>query len=258
MNARVIDMTGKRFSSLVAIRICGKSASGDLKWLFKCDCGTEFEANGYYARIGKIINCPSCAMERSRTGSLKHGMSLSNEFEIWTGILTRCYNKNAKAFKNYGGRGIVMCDQWRDSFERFLADMGIRPSLGHSIERRNNDGIYEPSNCYWATRSEQANNKRNNLNISIDGVTKTASQWASELGLSRAALYQRIRYHPKLKSKTSELMRPVVKGSVEFNGQRDTFAGWSKRTGIKSSTIAMRIHSCGWSIEKALTQGASL
>ena len=252
MNARVVDMTGKRYSSLVAIQICGKSASGDLKWLFRCDCGIEFKANGYYARTGKIINCPTCAKERTRAASLIHGKSSTNEFEIWTGIHTRCYNKKAKAFKNYGGRGIVMCDRWRDSFENFLADMGKRPSPNHSLDRYpNNDGNYEPGNCRWATDAEQGNNKRNNVKVTIGGVTKNMTEWAREYGVQvgTASLRHRQGLRGEALFKTSKL-------TIAHNGITDTVRGWSDRTGIKPSTISMRI-SKQWPVGKALTQGAS-
>lgn len=253
MNVRVIDMTGRQYADLTAIRSCGKASSGDLKWLFKCRCGTEFEANGYYARCGKITSCPICAAERTRIASVKHGLSSSPEFEIWTGMQTRCLNKNAHGFTNYGDRGISICQRWMDSFENFLADMGPRPSPTHSIERIDNDGNYEPSNCRWATDKEQANNKRNNVKVTIDGVTKYLSAWAHQFGvqISTASL----RHKQGLRG--MEIFTSKVK-SISHEGITDTIRGWSKRTGIKPTTIAMRINKYGWSVQKALTQGASL
>lgn len=192
MNSRVTEMSGKKFAFITVIRSVGKCSSGDLKWLFVCDCGNEFEANGYYARSGKITTCPSCSAERSRLASVKHGRSKSQEFEIWSGMQTRCYNSKAKAFKRYGGRGITICNRWKESFVNFLSDMGPRPSPIHSIERIDNDGNYEQGNCYWATREEQANNKGNNRHITINGVTKTIAQWSRDTGLSYNALWYRL------------------------------------------------------------------
>jgi hypothetical protein len=103
--------------------------------------------------------------------SATHGRTGTTEFTIWSDIKKRCLNSNHAAYNNYGGRGIKICDQWRDSFEAFFADMGQRPSLDHSIDRKDNDGNYEPDNCRWATRAEQAANKRNNLIVTAFGKT---------------------------------------------------------------------------------------
>lgn len=188
-----VDMTGKKYNSITAIKIVGVASSGDKKWLFVCDCGIEFEANGYYARSGKVISCPKCAAERTRIASVKHGLSKTPEFSTWTDIKSRCYNKNRKEFYRYGGRGISVCKRWLDSFDNFLADMGKRPSPNHSIERLNNNGNYEPSNCKWATMSEQQRNKRNKHLIEIDGITKHLCDWAKESGLNPSTILLRER-----------------------------------------------------------------
>lgn len=156
-------MAGNRFSSIVAIHPTSKCSSGDLKWLFRCDCGNAFEANGYYARSGKVVSCPACSSERTRIASVKHGMSATDEFHIWTDMQTRCYNPKSTGYKYYGGRGIRICNRWIESFDNFFADMGQRPSLQHSIDRKNVNGNYSPGNCRWATAREQGSNKRNNV-----------------------------------------------------------------------------------------------
>lgn len=255
-----IDMTGQRFASVVAIAPADKCSSGDVRWSFRCDCGSTFTTNGYAVRCGRVISCPACAAERSRLASVKHGETESAEFKIWTGMLTRCFNTHAKAYENYGGRGITVCDRWRNDFPAFLADMGRRPSPRHSVERKDNDGNYEPNNCVWATREEQGRNKRNNVRVTIDGVTRTLVEWAEISGLSYETIYQRHlvgRMGGQLLVAGPELIRPKRTGVVEFNGVRDTYDGWSKRTGIKPSTIAMRICHYGWPVARALTEGAS-
>lgn len=255
MKTKVIDMTGQRYGSLVAIHQCGKASSGDLKWSFKCDCGKQFDANGYYARSGKVTTCQTCAAERSRAASVKHGLTGTVEFSTWTDIQTRCYNQKTKAFSDYGGRGILVCDRWISSFENFLSDMGAKPSVNHSIERNDVNGNYEPGNCRWATKAEQARNKRNTRFIEINGVTKRLQEWAEQAGLAASV----IRLRAKCGVSGAALLAPSQRGGIiEFKGVTDTYAGWGARTGLKASTIAMRITKYGWPIQKALTQGASL
>jgi hypothetical protein len=106
-------------------------------------------------------------------------------------MISRCTNPKFPGYKNYGGRGITVCERWRQ-YEHFLADMGERPH-GMTIERKDNDGNYEPDNCRWATRLEQANNKRTNVFIEFDGKRMTRSQWERELGLGSTTLRNRLR-----------------------------------------------------------------
>jgi hypothetical protein len=111
-----------------------------------------------------------------------HGRSNSPEYTTWLGIKKRCENVAHKAFKNYGGRGIKVCERWRKDFEAFLDDMGPKPSKAHSIERRDNNGDYEPSNCYWATRIEQASNTRWNRHVIYRGERLTITAAARKAG----------------------------------------------------------------------------
>lgn len=245
-----IDMSNKRFASIVGIKPVGRCASGDIKWLFTCDCGTQFIANGYHARCGKITTCPECSKKRTIAASTTHGLTNTAEYEIWVNIKTRCNNPNAYSYPNYGGRGISICKEWGGSFSRFLSDMGPRPSKLHSIDRINNDGNYEPDNCRWATQKEQANNQRTNHNITINGVTKTLQQWADESDITSSAILVRL----KSGLNGHDLIAPNKrKGSITFQGVTDTIAGWSRKTGIKQSTIAMRLTKYEWSVEKTLT-----
>lgn len=105
------------------------------------------------------------------------------EYKVWTGMKERCGNKNALTWTRYGARGISVCERWSSSFERFLADMGPRPSSNHSINRIDNDGPYSPENCHWATAIEQNNNRRNNVFFMKDGESKTLREWSKTLSL---------------------------------------------------------------------------
>lgn len=122
-----------------------------------------------------------------------HGMTRSIEFRIWAGIKTRCFNRNDPGYVRYGGRGITICDRWKNSFEAFYADVGPKPEWADSIDRIDNNGNYEPGNVAWATTKEQANNRRTNRIITYRGVTQTMAQWAEALGLRQGTLRERFR-----------------------------------------------------------------
>jgi hypothetical protein len=113
-------------------------------------------------------------------------------YECWGGIIQRCNNPKRAYYHLYGGRGIKICDRWLD-FENFFADMGEKPSNKHSIDRIDNDGDYEPSNCRWATVLEQANNRRDNKVLSYVGLELTVAEWARRISVSPFTLYARIR-----------------------------------------------------------------
>lgn len=121
-----------------------------------------------------------------------HGMTKTPEYHIWADIIQRCTNPNREWYKDYGGRGIKVCERWRYSFTNFYADMGARPSDKHSVERVNVNGDYSPENCIWATAKIQGNNRRNNRHFEFQGRSQTLSQWCDELGLVYNTVYQRI------------------------------------------------------------------
>lgn len=127
--------------------------------------------------------------------SYKHGgacrENVSPEYESWQHMLNRCGNPKDKRWARYGKRGITVCERWKE-FKNFYEDMGDRPTDKHTLERLNNDGNYEPSNCIWATPHQQTRNRRSNINITHDGKTMCLKDWAEQLGIKPATLYARI------------------------------------------------------------------
>jgi hypothetical protein len=176
-NPRFKNLTGCRFGKLVVVAY-SKPRHRTSLWECRCDCGENTIAQGCNLVTGNSTNCGCVRQDRLTT----HGCSKSAEYNIWRGIRSRCYNQNEPAYRYYGGRGITVCERWRESFENFLADMSERPTPRHTIDRIDNDGDYDPSNCQWATRKQQQRNRRVNRLLTWQGETKCVAEWADCLG----------------------------------------------------------------------------
>lgn len=163
-------------------------------WWCDCTCGNRCKIAGSQLRRGRTNSC-GCLKKEMGVYTIIHNDYGSSEYKIWRGLIDRCHNKNSRDYKNWGERGIIVCDRWRYSFTNFLIDMGRRPSSKHSIDRfPDNDGPYTQNNCRWATTQEQARNRRTNHNITFDGITKTLTEWAHDLGISSTGLNYRLKH----------------------------------------------------------------
>jgi AraC-like DNA-binding protein len=179
----------------------------------------------------------------------------------------RCLDPKVPGFKDYGGRGIVVCDRWLESFENFHADMGQRPSPQHQLNRIDNDGPYTPENCCWSTVSEQARNRRSNHLITHNGVTLTLAAWAEQAGISLKCLSYRLKagwsmeqalqpadrhrsWSPERREK--DPAAGSARRLLTFQGETCSVNEWARRTGLSSRTLRSRLRA-GWSVEKTLT-----
>ena len=177
---------GMRFGKLTVISIINVPSHEhkDLA-ICRCDCGNTKTINLHQLLQGRT---KSCGCLRHQSYSLTHGKTGTPTYRVWCAIKARCLNENNPDYDYYGGRGITICDRWKDSFENFYTDMGERPN-GKTIDRIDVDGNYEPSNCRWATPKEQSDNKRNNKILTAKGISLNVAQWSDLLGCDRSVLY---------------------------------------------------------------------
>jgi len=184
------NVAGQKFGSLTAIRRLPLSDKNrHSRWLFMCDCGQELSSLLTNVSTGKTVSC-GCY---GRAISTSHGMCRTLEYSTWASIKERCQNPNSKDYHRYGGAGISLYQEWADSFSSFYAYVGPKPSLGHSIDRINVYGNYEPGNVRWATLSQQARNKRKSRYVIFNGNRVPLKQATDDLGIPYTTATSRMR-----------------------------------------------------------------
>jgi hypothetical protein len=184
---RRIDLTGMVFGRLKVVSLgSNKGKKRRRHWNCRCSCGTEKSIDGEALRYGLTKSCGCLAKELLAKRSIKHGDTVnyknSREYKSWCGAKSRCYNKNDCKYKNYGARGITMCDRWLCDYSLFLLDMGRCPK-GFSLDRIDVNGNYEPSNCRWASNLTQARNRTDNVWLEYNGERRIESDWARLWGI---------------------------------------------------------------------------
>lgn len=197
---RANNLSGKRFGKLIAIDVAGKDKRGNLLWNCVCDCGNTKIIRGSKLKSGEIKSC-WCSQhiftdERCKNISrakIKHGLSGSRLYYIYDNMIRRCYNESCEKYANYGGRGITVCDQWRNDRQAFF-DWAMASGYADdlTIDRIDVNGNYCPENCTWSTQKEQANNRTSNKAIEYNGELHTVAEWAEILGINSTTIYKRL------------------------------------------------------------------
>ena len=183
------DLTGERYGRWTALKI-SHTKDGSTYWLCRCDCGKERPVKTSSLTGGCSKSCGCLHREVATTANTKHGMSRTKLYSAWLQMHRRCDSSYVPEYKNYGKRGIIVCERWGD-FQNFYDDMGEMPP-GLSLDRIDVNGNYEPSNCRWATWDEQGCNRRTNKFYAFAGETHILSQWAKITGIKRGTLFGRI------------------------------------------------------------------
>jgi len=186
------DLTGQRFGRLIAVS--SFTRNHDCYWLCHCDCGNTVNVRDDHLKNGGTRSCKCLMREIVGAGTQRtHGKSKTPLFQTWCNIKSRCYNPKCAEYRVYGKLGVTLYKPWLDDFEAFEIGVGPRPSPQHSLDRFPDPaGNYEPGNVRWATKKEQARNKRNNVVLELNGVRKCLSEWAEVTGLKFAAIRSRL------------------------------------------------------------------
>lgn len=191
--SKLIDLTGQRFGRLVVIKRNGSDGNRNATWDCCCDCGNKTVVSGSELRRGRTKSCGCLVKELTSQINYKHGEAKTRLYYIWQGMKERTQAQNSKHYKNYGGRGITVCDEWQNdfvAFETWALSNGYSDDL--TIDRKDNNKGYSPHNCRWVNREVQGNNRRDNYLITHNKQTNTLSEWARIIGINKTTLINRI------------------------------------------------------------------
>lgn len=182
---------GMKFGRLTVVG-SKKKVGGRLVWFCKCVCGKGLNIRDDSLKSGHSKSCGCLSRDVAATRCKTHGLSEIPEYDAWENMRFRCNKTVHLHYKNYGGRGIKVCDRWQNSFMNFYKDVGPRPSSKHSLDRINNNGNYEPGNVRWTTQVVQVRNSRKFILVEFNGKKQSLADWAEETGLPRNTIYMRL------------------------------------------------------------------
>lgn len=252
---KLIDLTGQKFGRLTVMGKYGKNKSGSINWICKCSCGGEKIVSSSGLRHGGTQSCGCLQKELIGNVNKSHGKSKTRLYKIWKHMKERCYKENLLIYENYGGRGIIMCEEWKNdsmSFYNWAMANGYSDNL--SIDRIDVNGNYEPSNCRWADRKTQNNNRRNCRSITYNGETHTISEWAEMLNIENEVLRRRIVVDNWDIDKAMNPKNYSIR-EITYQGKTQSCAKWARELNIKPATLSWRLKK-GWDIKEALTTPA--
>lgn len=194
--SKVIDLTGQKFGRLTVVgRELKGGASKEAYWKCKCECGGNTTVSGYSLRRGNTKSCGCLKKEKASVINVTHGFSSKEAlYTKWASMKARCYNSKATNYKNYGGRGVTICGEWLNDYVAFRDwAIGNGYSIGLTIDRINVNGNYCPDNCRWLSNKGQANNKRTNRVITMNGVAHTLSEWSDIYKINQDTVSERMK-----------------------------------------------------------------
>lgn len=189
---KLINLIGKKFGRLTVIKRVENTKNNKTQWLCKCDCGNYIKVQSYLLTHNYTKSCGCIAIEKLKKRSITHGLSKSKIYAVYCTIKARCNNPNNNVYQYYGAKGVKLCSEWLnfENFYNWAINNGYKEGL--SIDRINVNGDYEPSNCRWATKEEQSNNRSNNHLITYNNQIHTISEWSKITGLTKSAIQYRL------------------------------------------------------------------
>lgn len=255
------NLEGQKFNRLLVLRKIDTTKRMTY-YECLCDCGKLHIANGAMVKSGHIKSCGCLQREITSKRAKTHGFSKTRLYRVWQGMINRCRNPKHDYYASYGGRGIKVCNEWKNdflSFRKWSLENGYDENAKFSectIDRIDNNGNYEPSNCRWISSREQSINKSTTIMFEIDGETKPLIVWAEEFGLNPATLKSRLKRGFVTKE---DLSKPLIDTKhttskyITFNGKTLDQAGWAREIGISPTSLGKRLKNPNWTLEKALT-----